>query len=87
MKSNLIRILIFYILYILICIFTEMLSPSVHGPGLSFFIFLLFGCVSVLMLMYDLGKFINGSKEYKSNLFVHVTFYSLIVFLICYLKG
>lgn len=88
MKANLIRVLIFYMLYILSCILVELVLPSgPHGPGLSFFIFILFGCVSVLMLLFDLGKIINGNKEYKSNLLVHLTFYSLIVFLICYLKS
>lgn len=87
MKRNLIRVVIFYILYVLTCVFTEMLSPSVHGPGLSFFMFLFFGCISILMLLFDLGKLINGSKEYKLNTFVHLTFYGLIVFLIYYLKA
>ena len=86
MNRKIIRVIIFYILFVLMCVIAESVAPSVHGPGLSFLFFIILGCISILMFMYDLGKFINGNKDYKINVITQATLFLLFIFLIFYLK-
>ncbi len=72
--------LLFYTLYIIVCIILEMIMPTGgHAPGVGLITFIFLPIVVLLLLIANIVNLINGKKQVKYSIIIHCIFLLVVL--------